>query len=97
MDEDDHLIGKSWLFGLLAGDGGVPEETAMVWDGSSWQTSDNLREYFHVDNPELNKISNGGFEPAAGDDTGKDEKDEDGKMTMEDVRRIVRSALGGNA
>ncbi len=50
--------------------------------------------YFHVDNPELNKISSGGVEPVPGDETGKDEKHkEDETMTMEDIRRIVKHTL----
>ncbi len=95
VDGDGDLMAKSWYFSLF-NDGDASDyaqDSVMIWDGSRWlETSGPLGEAY-VDNPELNKISNGGVEPVPGDETGKDEKDEDGKMTMEDVRRIVRSTL----
>ena len=94
VDDEHQLIGRSWLFGLLAGSDVPPHETAMVWNGNSWQLTDGLKEagpsYTHVNNPLDWPEHFGGREPAPDDDDGKDQKDEIGKMTLESIRKLVR-------
>lgn len=92
LDEENKLIGKSWMLGLLTKDpDGVPDETTMVWNGEGWQLADELKEV-HMDDPWVEPHTFGGAEPVPGDEGGKDQRAATA-MTMESIRGIVRSIL----
>lgn len=92
LTDDGQLSGHAWLLGLLVHDvDDVPDETTLVWDGRRWIEPREISEV-HIDDPWSDKSKSGGAEPVPGDSTGKDQKNSM-KMTMEDVRRIVRTTL----
>lgn len=92
LDEENRLVGKSWLFGLLVQDSNrIPDEVTMVWTGNAWEPADELQE-IHINAPQLEPHTFGGAEPVPGDKSGKSQHAPT-TMTMESIRALIREAL----